>query len=160
MLDSEFPSSPLGLAARSVPQPTRPIFAPPASAEDIALLEAAVGNSLPTSIRAFLAEHDSIVAMDVWNGYWIGGVCTLLRSIERGDFPGRIDSHRVMPIATDGGGNAFLTPVDSDGPVWKWSHETGAIKEIASSFQHFLDRIADDFRMFAAGKGDWPYMSG
>ncbi len=98
--------------------------------------------------------------MDVWNGYWIGGVRTLLRSIERGDFPGSVESHRVMPIATDGGGNAFLMPVDSDGPVWKWSHETSEVKVIASSFELFLDRLADDFRMFAAGKDDWPYMSG
>ena len=160
MPDLEFPLSPLRLAARTVPEAARPVFAPPASAEDIALLEAAVGNSLPTSIRAFLAEHDSVVAMDVWNGYWIGGVRTLLRAIERGDFPGRIGSRRVLPIATDGGGNGFLMPVDSDGPVWKWLHETGEVRVVASSFQHFLDRLTDDFRMFAAGKDDWPYMSG
>ena len=89
-----------------------------------------MGNSLPASIRAFLAEHDSIAAMDVWNGYWIGGV-SLLRSIERGDFPGSVESHRVMPIATDGGGNAFLMPGDSDGRVWKWSHETSEVKVLA-----------------------------
>jgi hypothetical protein len=155
-----YPSSQLALAARTLPASIRPSFSPPATAEKILELELVLGTSLPEPIHDFFTQHDSISAMDVWNGYFVGGIDVILRSLKRGDFPRVVESRPVIAIATDGGGNAFLTPSDSDGPVWKWLHETGAVTEVARDFNAFSDRLADDFRMFADGNDRWQYMSG
>ena len=160
MTEYQFPHSRIGFAANTVPDFARPTFSPPASQDALAALETAIGRSIPTGVRDFFATHDSIAAMNIWNGYWVGGAATLARSISRGDFPSEIESHAVMPIATDGSGNAFLLALDPEGPVWKWSPSTQSSREVAPSFQRFLDRLSDDFRMFAAGNHDWPYLSG
>jgi hypothetical protein len=158
--DDEFPHSRIGFAGRTLPAHARPIFGAPSSADQIGVLESTIGGPLVPSLRSFFETHDSISAMDVHVGYWIGGIDTILRSLRSGDFPVTIESRSVFPIGSDGGGNAFLIPIDADGPVWKWSHETGEVCKIAESFERFMDRLADDFRMFAAGKDDWAFMAG
>jgi hypothetical protein len=150
----------LAFQCRTLPLANRPSFSAPATAEKIAELEVAVGTSLPQSIRKFFLQHDSVSAMGVWNGCSIGRIDIILRSLERSEFPRAVQSRPVLPIATDGSRNAFLASIDSDGPVWKWSHENGATVEVAESFDAFLDRLADDFYMFAIGKKDWEYLSG
>jgi cell wall assembly regulator SMI1 len=160
MTEYNFPNSRIGFAGRTLPVEARPVFSNPARADQILELESMMGSTLSPDVQAFFETHDSISAMEVHVGYWVGGIETILRSIRRGDFPDSIESHRVFPIGSDGGGNAFLMPVDSDGPVWKWSHAIGEACEVAESFPQFLDRLADDFRMFAAGNDDWPFMAG
>ena len=160
MTEYSFPHSRIGFAGRTLPDDARPTFSAPASAQQIADLELTIGATLAPDLRAFFETHDSISAMDVHVGYWIGGIDTIIRSIGRGDFPDSVESRRVFPIGSDGGGNGFLMPVDADGPVWKWSHETGDVGEMATSFKRFMDRLADDFRMFAGGSEDWSFMAG
>jgi hypothetical protein len=126
----------------------RPTFSPPASADSIQAFESAVGFPLPAELREFLTRCDAVVAMDVHNGYWIGGTSGLTRSVSRGDFPRRIESGgelvAVAPIATDGGGNAFLLTAH-DGRVWRWDHETGTLAAVAGSFVAFLERVGAGF---------------
>lgn len=143
------------------PEGEGPAFSPPASADSIQAFESAVGFPLPAELREFLTQCDAVVAMDVHNGYWIGGTTGLTRSVSRGDFPRRIDSGgepvAVAPIATDGGGNAFLlTP--PDGRVWRWDHETGRVSAVAGSFVAFLERVAQDWERAASGDANWKYL--
>jgi hypothetical protein len=90
----------------------RPRFHGAASAQQIDALETALGNRIPDDSRRLLQICDVIEAMDVHNGYWIGGAEPLARSVARRDFPHMISdgstSASAIPIATDGGGNAFL----------------------------------------------------
>jgi hypothetical protein len=99
--------------------------------------------------------------MDVHNGYWIGGTTALTRSVSRGDFPRTIESGgetvSVAPIATDGGGNAFLVTAH-DGQVWRWDHETGTLAAVAVSFGAFLERVARDWERAASGDANWEYL--
>jgi hypothetical protein len=143
------------------PEGEGPAFSPPASADSIQAFESALGFPLPPDLREFLTLCDAVVAMDIHNGYWIGGTTGLTRSIGRGDFPGIIDSGGervpVAPIATDGGGNAFLLTA-SDGRVWRWDHETGGVSPVAGSFVAFLERVAEDWERAAAGDADWTYL--
>lgn len=159
-MDKDLPNSRLSLASSSLPGYARPIFAPPATSTQIAVLEVALGCRLPPSVRSFFDAQDSISAMDVHNGYSIGDSATLARSILRRDFPNTIDSTCVFPIGSDGGGNPFLMPLSEEGPIWKWRHDAGEFVVVADSFDLFLDRLADDFRMFAAGRTEWDYMAG
>jgi hypothetical protein len=67
------------------------------------------------------ADTDAVVGMSVHNGYWLGGIERLMRSACRGDFPRNVENEPAIPVATDGGGNAFL--LAADGQVWRWDHE-------------------------------------
>jgi len=53
----------------------RPAFHQGVSADTISDLQKAVAAQIPEDFACFLRKCDSIVAMDVWNGYWIGGGC-------------------------------------------------------------------------------------
>ncbi|MCA8987092.1 MAG: SMI1/KNR4 family protein [Planctomycetaceae bacterium] len=160
MTDNFFPHSRIGLAARTLPDDARPIFAAASSADKIAELESVFGCNLQPAVRAFFETHDSISALDVHCGYYIGGIDMIIRSLQRGDYAPNLNGTAVFPIGSDGGGNAFLMPVGEDGPIWKWSHETGGTTQIADSFKVFLERLADDFRMYAAGNASWTFMAG
>jgi hypothetical protein len=138
----------------------RPTSNAPATPEHLALFEAAIGDPLPPDARDFFQAHDSISAMDVHNGYSIGGSAILTRSVSRGDFPTKIDSWSVFPIGSDGGGNAFLATVAEGGPVWKWRHDVGLSVWLAGSLAEFFGRLADDVRAFADGETDWDFMAG
>ena len=71
------------------------------------------GFVLPGDLREFLELTDSIVAMSVHNGYWLGGINNL---IDEGSLPRVADGEAAIPVATDGGGNAFvLAPVVGSG---------------------------------------------
>jgi len=148
--------------ADEFPAEGRPRFSPRASADSLVAFEKVVGTRLPEQLAGFLRQCDSIVAMDVWNGYWVGGVEQLLRSVGRNDFPAKLveaENDVVVPVATDGGGNAFLMSVN-DQRVWKWNHETGNSTPVAHDFVSFLGRIADDWEHFIAGDPVWRYLSG
>jgi cell wall assembly regulator SMI1 len=146
--------------ADQFPERERPSFRSPASPNVIRDFERTVGAPLPRELQEFLLRCDSIVAMGIQNGYWIGGLAELTRSIMRGDFPSTLNednSVHVVPVATDGGGNAFLISID-DGRVWRWDHETGENIEVAATFEGFLNRIAMDWENAAAGTEGWHYL--
>jgi cell wall assembly regulator SMI1 len=143
--------------AAAFAEPERPAFRPAASAMALQALERAAGARLPEPLKEFLLQADAVVAMDIHNGYWLGGAEELARSMERGDPPRSVTDTPVIPVATDGGGNAFLLSV-SDGRVWRWDHETGQVQVIAGSFPDFLDRVADDWEQFALGTPDWRFL--
>jgi SMI1/KNR4 family protein SUKH-1 len=99
--------------------------------------------------------------MDIRNGYWIGGPAELTRSMRRHDYPTRFDAHgqpaHAIPIATDGGGNAFMISVDV-GSVWRWDHGTGAVACISSDLAEFLRRVAEDWVHDLDGDDTWNYL--
>ncbi len=148
--------------ADSLPVWQRPNFREPAREREISLLEASVGAMLPDGFRAFLLLTDAVIAMEIHNGLWIGGVPELRRSVERGEFPAAIDERGTpvpaMPVATDGGGNAFLTSAHS-GLVWRWDHETGDLRLVSDGFDRFLGRVAEDWVRFARDDRDWSFLT-
>ena len=147
--------------AGSFPERSRPVFGPPASPEAVLAFEQALGLRLPDEVREFLFVCDAIVAMNVWNGYWIGGTADLTRMACREDLPRGFLPHeervQLAPIATDGGGNAFLIAIDN-GSICYWEHETGNISKVADSFTAFLGRVAEDWKHAAMGNEDWHYL--
>jgi SMI1 / KNR4 family (SUKH-1) len=140
----------------------RPTFHQGASQDSISAFQAAAAQ-VPKDFTYFLTQCDSIIAMDVWNGYWIGGVGGLLQNMARRDFPSVVsdanNSVPVIPVATDGGGNAFLMSLSGD-KVWKWNHGTGDTTLVAPGFSSFLARIAEDWEHFLSDDRTWPYLSG
>lgn len=160
MADSRSPLARMRETVISLPDYEQPTFATPATPQQVAQLEAAIGGSIPADIRNFFAIHDAITAMGIHCGYSIGGSTILARSVARGDYPSFVNSVEVFPIGSDGGGNAFLLPRAGGGPVWKWRHDIGDFVVVAESFAQFLTRLADDFHAYADGLTDWEYMAG
>jgi len=157
----EAPLARLRELALVIPRPgcdweERPRFGPPASSEAVTAFERAAGFPLPADLRTFLAECGAVVGMSIHNGYWVGDVERLARSIARDDFPHSVSDELAAPMATDGGGNAFL--VSSSGRVWRWDHETGRVLEVAGSFAAFLDRVAADWAAFVADAPGWRFL--
>lgn len=144
----------LRLVAHAFTESERPSFWPAATPASVERLEQAAGVRLPNDFYEFLFQADAVIAMDIQNGYWIGGTEGLALNIGRSDFPHNVEGMKVIPVATDGGGNAFLLAVAGD-HVWQWDHETGHVKEVACSFVAFLSRVADDWEQFAAGNNNW-----
>src|SRR5262245_3550536 len=89
----------------------RPIFGSHNNTENISALLRLLPGPLPEDYMEFLVRCDGIRAMNIWNGYWIGGIESTRRMIERQDIPKHISNGKtkfdVIPIATDGGGNVF-----------------------------------------------------
>ena len=163
-MDSEttaYPLDKLRNLADSFSQNERPTFTPPSSADAIQAFESVLGFRLPSQLLQFLSTYDAIIAMNVHNGYWIGGLFELTRSVGRDDFPRSImvgrEPHTIIPVATDGGGNAFLLSVD-DGRIWRWDHETGNTTNVANSFVAFLRQVAEDWDHAIFNDEDWEYL--
>jgi hypothetical protein len=133
----------------------------PATQDEIADLDEALGEAIPAELLELLRATRAIVAMDIRNGYWIGGPAHLSRSIRRGDFPASLRAggrdERALPIATDGGGNAFLL-TRRLGSVWRWDHETGGVSCVSQNLAEFLRRVADDWEHNLAGDVSWEYL--
>jgi SMI1/KNR4 family protein SUKH-1 len=140
----------------------RPRFADRSPLFAINRTEQLLGHALPEDVRHFFGGCDEVIAMDVHNGYRLGGTDWLGRALQEETFPRYVQTdggpNRVIPFATDGGGNAFLVGVGHDG-VWRWDHETGHTEAVAGTFGEFLCRVADDWEHFAAGDHDWRYLT-
>jgi hypothetical protein len=144
--------------ALSLPRPgcdweERPHFDPPASPQSVAEIERVAGFTLPADFRDFLERTEAVVALSIHNGYWLGGVECLM---EESDAPRTAGGERAIPIATDGGGNAFL--LAASGIVWRWDHETGKLARVASSFGAFLERVAEDWEAYVSDKPGWRFL--
>ena len=111
----------------------------------------------PKDLMQFFSITDLVSGMTVHNGYTIGGIDDLVRSIQRRDFPIHIDSVPVVPIGTTGNGDAFL--IDSRGVAYLWRHESGSTTIVADSFSSFLQRIADDWHAYIYDVDDWEFIS-
>ena len=111
------------------------------------------GFELPADLREFLERTGSVAALSVHNGYWLGGV---ERLIEQSVSPRTADGERAIPVATDGGGNAFL--LGSSGIVWRWDHGTGKLERVAASFGAFLERVAEDWAAYISDKPGWRFL--
>ncbi len=150
----------LASVAARYPTESAPRFAAPCRAAELLDLQGATGLPLPAEVRSLLSTHSSIVAIDIHKGYWIGGPTNLARSVRRGDYPTFVEAEtgrvRAQPVATDGGGNAFL--ITETGDVWRWDHETGGTWHVAESFEAFLNRIADDWEHYLAEDRGWVYL--
>jgi hypothetical protein len=147
--------------ALAIPRPgcdweERPRFEPPPSPEQVAAYERAAGFALPGDLRAFLTDCGAVIGMSVHNGYWVGGVEALTRSIVDGDYPRSVAGEPAAPVATDGGGNAFL--LSSTGRVWRWDHETGSLSEVAGSFEGFLERVVTDWAAYVTDTPGWRFL--
>lgn len=143
--------------ALAIPRPgcdweERPLFDTPASPTEIAAIEQSAGFPLPPDYRAFLALTAGVVGMSIHNGYWLGSLARL----DSAAFPRAESGEPLAPVATDGGGNAFL--MSSSGRVWRWDHETGRMSGVAASFTEFLDRVAADWSAYVDDDPDWRYL--
>ena len=99
--------------------------------------------------------------MSVHNGYVLCGPTNLASDGFCRSFPATMPGHQgpmpVIPIATDGGGNAFLLSLHT-GDVWRWDHETGATHLVATSFASFLERVVADWEAYIADTPGWQFL--
>jgi hypothetical protein len=133
-----------------------PTFGPPATTDEIAALRATLDIPLTARLKQFLTQHRAIVAMDIWNGYWLG--CSAVGPLRLPNLPALFHSGvRALPIATDGGGNAFLEV--SGGPILHWNHGTGGMTAVAPDLTCFLRLIATDWEHAAEDDASWLYLT-
>lgn len=148
----------------SLPTDAQPVFGLGAEERAISAIEQKLGSRLPADFRTFLGTVDCVKAMQVWNGYWLGGANGIQRSLERQDPPQFVALPSgpipVLPAGSDGGGNIWVLAAIGQDRVWKWNHETGRAAEMAETFAAFLERVAEDWRHFAINDLRWPYISG
>jgi hypothetical protein len=147
--------------ALAFPRPTcawedRPLFDPPAAPDAVAAFERVAGFPLPDDLRDFFAITEAVVGMSVHNGYWVGGLKKLVSAMDLGDFPRQVAGESAAPVATDGGGNAFL--LTAGGRVWRWDHETGRVSVVAVTFGEFLARVAADWEAYVADTPGWRFL--
>src|SRR5690242_17653890 len=94
----------LQAVGKGLPPEEQPTFHPGASAAALGSLQECVPLPIPEVFLSFLRRCDAIVAMGVWNGYWVGGAETLEGAIRSGAFPGRMGREGgqadALPVAT------------------------------------------------------------
>jgi len=134
----------------------RPRFDPPTSSEALDGFKSLAGFHIGDGIREFFHQTDGITALSIHNGYWLGGIGRLKRMLERNDVPRCVKDDSAIPIATDGGGNAFL--LTANGRIYRWDHATHEVKQIATSFSEFLARVVADWEAYLANAPGWPYL--
>ncbi len=131
----------------------RPRFEPPASPQAIAELERSADFILPAELREFLELTESVIAMSVHNGYWLGGITQILN----GDNVPRVaNGQTAIPVATDGGGNMFL--LTCNGTICRWNHETAESQQVAASFGVFVERVAEDWAAYIDERPGWRFL--
>lgn len=134
----------------------RPQFGPSATLQSLDEFERIVGFALPGEFREFLLHTESIVAMSVHNGYWLGDIELLIKLVGQRSLPSVVDGEPTIPIATDGGGNVFL--LAAIGCVWRWDHETNRLDFVSESFSAFLERVAEDWDAYVSEKPGWHFL--
>jgi hypothetical protein len=136
-------------------------FEPPATSAEVEAAVLAAGGQLPDDVVTYLHLCGGIAAMTMHNGYWLSGARDIASQSFRENLPMSIvvshKSESVIPIATDGGGNAFLLSVKT-GRVWRWNHENDEVRPVTSSFTEFLHRVVEDWTAYITDKPDWKYL--
>jgi hypothetical protein len=148
--------------AGRLPADERPVFGNGVSAQAIAAIESSMRATLPADYAEFLRICGEVRAMDVWNGYWIGGAALIDAKGGGNGIPAWLAGDKgpvaAVPVGTDGGGNAFLMSVAS-GTIWKWNHETKDEQIVGPDFTGFLKRVLQDWEHYVSGE-PWTYLSG
>jgi SMI1 / KNR4 family (SUKH-1) len=138
-----------------------PRFDPPPSTEEIEAAQFAYDGRLPDDLLAFLRLCGGVVGVSIHNGCWLSGAADLAAERFRRSFPATVTgpngAEPVVPIATDGGGNAFLLSTPISG-VWRWDHETGATHQVAISFAKFLERVIADWEAYITATPGWQFL--
>jgi hypothetical protein len=129
-----------------------PEFAPPASPAELRALAAATRVAPSDDFIQLLSLHRAIIAMEVHNGYWLGGSASGRVALAEGPGSATFGGARLtaFPVASDGGGNLFLRPRTMSS-IWRWNHETGVTHRVAKSFVEFLGLVAEDWEHAARG---------
>lgn len=140
---------------------SRPEFLPAPDAAEVAAAEVMVGEPLPPDLLEFLRISGGVVGMSIHNGYCLCGAKQVADIRTDGCPPnvvrGPNGDERVVPIAWDGGGNAFLLSPSTQ-YVWRWDHETNVSKEVASSFTEFLERVVLDWEAYVSDRPGWRFL--
>jgi hypothetical protein len=155
-------------AAEAMPRPgcdweRRPEFLSPPTLDQLEQTKRALAVPLPDDLSNFLALCGGIQGMSVHNGYRVCGASDIVQFNSHSDgWPPNVVStasgtERVLTIALDGGGNAFLLSPRL-GNVWRWDHETGKTIRVAESFSGFLHRVAEDWAAYVEQKEGWTYL--
>jgi hypothetical protein len=153
-------------AALAMPRPgcdweSRPEFLLPPDAAQLEAARMATGEPLPDDLLAFLRLCGGIKGMSVHNGYQLCGAADVAKTRSDGWPPasvaGPAGQERVVPVAWDGGGNAFLLS-PATGRVWRWDHETGGTTQVASSFTEFLARVVVDWEAYVSDIPGWRFL--
>jgi hypothetical protein len=76
--------------------------------------------------------------------------------IDEDSLPRAANEEAAIPVAIDGGGNAFL--LGASGRVWRWNQETGRLNLVAASFGAFLERVAEDWSAYVSEKPGWRFL--
>lgn len=146
-------------AALGFEGPFRPTFHPGATEPELIAMALIARSPLPSAFAQCLRHHRAIVAAGIRQGYWIGASATGVLRLAAA--PARVIANgrpiRVVPVATDGDGNAFLQCVDTF-EVWFWNHHTDATRMVAHGFIEFLQRVAEDWEHAGRGEHDWRYL--
>jgi hypothetical protein len=136
-----------------------PRFASAASQSELDALGRSLDLALPPDLLELLRLHRAIVAMDVRNGYWIGASETGALVLPNQPREALLNNEliAVVPVATDGGGNAFVQSL-RDGTIWRLDHETAVCAMVGAHLPAFLLRVAEDWMHASHGDTDWRYL--
>ena len=134
-----------------------PSISSAAKSDDIEIYKGLAAFELPSDLMDFFSITDLVSGMTVHNGYAIGGIDNLIRSIRRRDFPTQIDNEPVVPVGTVG--NVDTLFIDPQGVMYLWRHESGSATILANSFLSFLQRVADDWHAYVYVVDDWQFIS-
>ena len=122
-------------------------YAPPASSELLAELEAALGVTLPLELRALWLEANGI-SDRYGDGIWPAEQA-IRDNLEFRSYPEQNDLYmpfdHMLFFAGAGNGDQFFYPIQADGGIHRqdifvWDHETDNRKWVASSLQKFVEQ--------------------
>jgi hypothetical protein len=122
-------------------------LAPPASSDQIANAEAALGLKLPDPLRDLLRETNGVAGE-----YGLGLVWTVERILEDNLHFRKFEAFRALYMPFDhllffadaGNGDQFAFPIHADGrihrpDVFVWNHEEDSRSWVAPSLERYLD---------------------
>ena len=152
--------------AFAIPRPgcdweERPQFDSPPTPEFVEAASVAAGGQLPDDLLTYFQLCGRVIGMSIHNGYELCSAADLVSKKYRRavppTLPGPSGPMPVVPIAWDGGGNAFVLSIPK-GDVWRWDHETGVTRFVAPSFSHFLERVVADWEAYVADTPGWRFL--
>ena len=134
----------------------QPTFGEGVGTEELESLRLPEG--IPTDYREFLLTVGEIVAMDVHAGYHLVSPKLAVAMLCDTSTPSEIQNVPVLPIGSTGGGTLFVIECGGTGAVWRWTPFSPPT-QLASTFTHFLARLAEDWKHFVDGDDDWAFLT-